>query len=445
MKKVVLSQIAPFCAALTATTFIVLPFHAFFTVWAGSTLGHYDWFRLWIELVLLVLTPLAATLVWQSPRLRSAFQRDALVWAILIYIAWQLLLGAWALARGQVNHTALLTGWAIDLRFVLFLLVAWVAAFYRPWLAARWRELLLIPAAVTVAFGLLEAWLLSADFLKHFGYGPKTVQPFTTVDQKSGYVRLQSTLRGPNPFGAYLVLALTAFGSFLVRGARKHWRVTAGALFVGGAIALGVTYSRSAYIGMVLSLVVLAWLLLTAQRARQLLLAAVAVGVLLVASLFLALRHNDRFQNTFFHTDKHSASAESSNEVRTLSLQQGAHDVLQHPLGRGPGSAGPASVHNGTTRIAENYYLQIGQEVGWLGLALFLAINVLVACKLWQRRTSQLASVLLASFVGISFVNLLSHAWADDTLGMLWWGFAGVALGAPLAAPKKTTRRKEAV
>jgi hypothetical protein len=36
---------------------------------------------------------------------------------------------------------------------------------------------------------------------------------------------------------------------------------------------------------------------------------------------------------------------------------------------------------------------------------------------------------LLASLIGISFVNLLSHAWADDTLAYLWWGLAGIAIG----------------
>jgi len=35
---------------------------------------------------------------------------------------------------------------------------------------------------------------------------------------------------------------------------------------------------------------------------------------------------------------------------------------------------------------------------------------------------------LLASLIGLIFVNLVSHAWADDTLAYVWWGLAGIAL-----------------
>jgi hypothetical protein len=34
----------------------------------------------------------------------------------------------------------------------------------------------------------------------------------------------------------------------------------------------------------------------------------------------------------------------------------------------------------------------------------------------------------LASLIGISVINLVSHAWMDDTLSLLWWGLAGIAL-----------------
>jgi hypothetical protein len=74
-------------------------------------------------------------------------------------------------------------------------------------------------------------------------------------------------------------------------------------------------------------------------------------------------------------------------------------------------------------------------------MILFIAINYLVACELWYRRNSLLARVLLASFVGITFVNLLSHAWADDTLAYLWWGLAGLAI-APIIADRQKAHGK---
>jgi hypothetical protein len=70
-------------------------------------------------------------------------------------------------------------------------------------------------------------------------------------------------------------------------------------------------------------------------------------------------------------------------------------------------------------------------------MLIFIAINVLVALELWARKNELLAQILLASLVGITFVNMLSHAWTDDTLSLLWWGLAGIAL-----APILTDRQK---
>jgi len=156
-----------------------------------------------------------------------------------------------------------------------------------------------------------------------------------------------------------------------------------------------------------------------------------AATILVIGSgALIAFRNNDHVQNAFFHTDEHSRSADSSNQDRASALKGGLRDIVHEPFGRGPGTAGPASTRNNQGgRIAENYYLQIGQEVGLIGLTVFVAINILVARALWQNRRDILACVLLASLAGLTLVNTLSHAWADDTLSLLWWGLAGMALG----------------
>ena len=69
-------------------------------------------------------------------------------------------------------------------------------------------------------------------------------------------------------------------------------------------------------------------------------------------------------------------------------------------------------------------------------MVLFVAICVLVGRELWRHRSEQLAKILLASLVGITFVNLLSHAWTDDTLSYLWWGLAGICLAPRLVKDK---------
>jgi hypothetical protein len=115
--------------------------------------------------------------------------------------------------------------------------------------------------------------------------------------------------------------------------------------------------------------------------------------------------------------------------------------LAHHPLGDGPGTAGPASVYNHghPARIAENYFIQVGQETGWLGLTLFTLINVGVGYLLWLRRDDPLALSLFASLIGLTLINMLSHAWADDTLAYIWWGLAGIAM---VSDPKPKIKTK---
>jgi O-antigen ligase len=171
-----------------------------------------------------------------------------------------------------------------------------------------------------------------------------------------------------------------------------------------------------------------------------------AALILVFAGSVLALRHNDFVENTVFHTDEHSSSNVSSNAAH-LSASRGAlAQVVHEPFGRGPGTAGPAGEYNSgqPPRIAENYFLQIGQETGWLGLVLFAAIYLLLAGELWRRRQHGLPRVLLASLAGLTVLAMLMHLWTDDTIAYLWFGLAGIALTIPVTNRGVKSREKSA-
>jgi hypothetical protein len=129
------------------------------------------------------------------------------------------------------------------------------------------------------------------------------------------------------------------------------------------------------------------------------------------------------------HTENGSSAPESSNYGHRAALERAVKDVAHHPLGSGVGTAGPQSVYNkDLPRIAENYYLQIGQEIGIAGMILFIAIITLVLMELYHRKDDPMALALFASLLGLSMVGLLSHVWTDDTLAYIWWGLAGISL-----------------
>jgi hypothetical protein len=363
--------------------------------------------------------------------LRLRFRRDWLMRLIGLYALLVLISGVVAYVVSGVTRMAVLDGVLLDLRFLLFFVITWLVTKKNTVIFMNWRKLLLGPALAVMAFGLLQRFALPYDVLRHFGYGPDTIKPFETIDQKRAFVRIQSTLRGANPLGAYLAVIITAIATVFTRVRPLVAKLLWAAIGAAGLLTLFYTYSRSAWIGTVVSVVVLVGL---GMRHRphlwRLSLTAVLICALVFAGGLYVLRDNDYVQNTFFHTDEHSRSVSSSNHGHLTALKAGVEDITDSPLGGGTGTAGPASVHNtqAPARIAENYFVQIGQEVGVLGLVLFLAICALLARRLWRRDQDSLSRVLLSSLIGISVIGLFAHVWTDDTLAYVWWGFAGVAI-----------------
>jgi len=422
-------------AALLATTvtliLVLIPFHAFLTVWLSSFAGHYTALRLWKEGLLIILMLGVAYLFVKVPKMRWDLVSYKLPWLIAAYTLVQVLWGIVALLEHHVNAKALAYGWIINIRFLLFFLAVWAIKPYIGPVLKRWRGIVVWPLLIVVAVGLLQYFVLPYDVLKHFGYSTQTIYPYETINHNIHHLRVMSTLRGANPLGAYLVVAISLLAA-LWHKQKRSWRY--GLLMLASLLVLFLTFSRSAWIGCATSIALIIWASLKTSRARNWVLAGAAGILLILLGLGLSLRHNMAVQDAVFHTNSHSKIAVSSNQGHASALRSGLKDMIHEPLGLGPGTAGPASVYNTQhpTRIAENYYIQIAQETGWLGVALFVAINIVVARALWRRRQQTLALGLFAALIGVSIANLLSHAWADDTLAYLWWGLAGMAIATDL-------------
>jgi hypothetical protein len=368
-----------------------------------------------------------------NKKLKNWLLRDRLTQLILLFSVIATILGIVGYYQKRVNLSALGAGAIIDLRLFLIFLFSLVITQYSSFFKKYWKQILIYPALAVIAFGLAQLFL-PIDFLRHFGYGPNTIPAFETVNQQLGLHRIQSTLRGANPFGTYLILIIPIFIFF----STKH-RIARTVSSLISLAALFFSYSRSAYIGLVITLGIIFYYLKFENNVfyikyrRTIYYLVFGVTVLAIASL-LAFRSNSTFDNIFFHTNKHSLATNSSNSVRLSDLKTNAQNMIDHPLGQGLGVAGPASVHNNRpAMIAENFYIQIGQETGILGLIIFLSINIIIGYRLFSNRRDRLSLFLLASLVGISAVNMVSHAWADDTLSLIWWAFAGVALSPKLA------------
>lgn len=413
--------------AIISAILVFVPFYAFFTVWLASNTGHYTAWRLSDEFLLIMGVLLALVLIFMDKTIWQSLNKRSVMWLITAYIVLQLIMGLIALGIHNVSTKALGYGLIINLRFLAFFVVCFVAAYRSAWLKKHWQQLVLFPALIVVLFGLLQHFVLPYNFLSHFGYGLNTIPAYETINNDLRYVRIGSTLRGANPLGAYLIIVVSSLSVLMVRAKNHKVRLALGAFLLATLYVLYLSFSRSAWIGVVLSLVIVLGLSLP-KYARWWFVSVLSALLILGGVTYVIFRNNIGFENIFFHTNQNSAIHTTSDQGHASLLKQGLREVVHQPFGLGPGTAGPASVYNNQPRIAENYFVQVAQEIGWAGLIIFLLINWLVGRELWRKRNDPLALSLLAALIGISFVNLLSHAWADDTLSYIWWGLAAVAI-----------------
>jgi len=197
------------------TIFFRLAIHAPLTVWVGTHWPDYALFvKAWKEVLLLIVLLLFVIDV----TLRRQWQRwlsDRIIQLALAFALWH---GVVALLV-PTSGLALLSGLLIDLRFVALGVAVYVFVSncpqYRRWL------LRMLGAGAVIVIGFAAAQLvLPRDVLVPLGYGPTTIEPYQTVDSNSAYVRINSTLRGPNPLGAYASTVLT----LIVAYGALQWR-----------------------------------------------------------------------------------------------------------------------------------------------------------------------------------------------------------------------------
>jgi hypothetical protein len=405
--------------------------HAPLSVWLGTVFPDASLLiKSWKELLMLALVPLAVIIVTRRQLWRELLS-DWIFRAVIIYTALHLVLTA-VMYQGT---TAAAAGLAIDLRYILFFGLVYVLIRTAP----RYRSLLLkiaaIGAAVVVGFAALQVFL-PRDILASIGYGPDTIAPYLTVDKNLDYVRVNSTLRGPNPLGAYAGMMLALLAALVIAKGRKFVRKYAVALeifTVCSVVALWISYSRSALVAAMVGvgMVCGATIMRRLSRRNWIVLSAVACAL---AGGLIAGQNSSFVSNVLLHENPDGGSAISSNDDHVSSLQTGTDRLLRQPFGAGVGSTGSASLHGDSPIIIENQYLFIAHETGWLGLLLFLVIFGLVMVRLWQRRTDWLALGLFASGVGLALIGLLLPVWVDDTVAIVWWGLAAIAMARKVKA-----------
>lgn len=399
--------------------------HAPLSVGVGALLPSADLLiKSWKEILLLIAASLTLGLV--SKKEWKELLHDRIFQCILLYA----LLHSMTAAALLTGPLATMAGLAIDLRYILFFALVYILIQKAPEYRQYFLRVGAAGAVVVVGFAVLQL-LLPVDILSHIGYSEDTIKPYLTVDENPDFVRVNSTMRGPNPLGAYVVVVIGLLVAAVVRGRvnlkdRKLAALTGFAAVMSG-IALWVSYSRSALgagaLTAFLAVVVAARHLVSRRAwiAGCIVLFALAGGIILG-------RDSSFVAHVLFHENPADENMVNSNDGHIESLIDGTERMLQQPIGGGIGSTGSASLMTESPLIIENQYLFIAHEVGWLGLGLFVALMALILLRLWQYRRDWLSLGVFASGIGLACIGLLLPVWVDDTVSIIWWGLAAVAL-----------------
>jgi hypothetical protein len=413
---------------ITAAIIALVPFQGFLTVYGASLGANYTLLRMWNDSALVVL--FAICLVWfvRDGALRERLKNNYVTLAIAVFLLVQIWFALRGLALGTVSGEAMIIGLAFNLRGPVFLLCCLVLMKYSSWSIGRWLRIAVSSAIIVAVFAVLQFTVLPKDFLTHFGYGSTTILPYETINSNESYARFASTTRGVNPLGAYMAVMIPLL---IALWAKLRPKVTWGIVIALTFGAMAVSFSRSAWIGCAVSLGCILALRLRTRKDWLWAGGIAAVALIVVGVSFAALSKSTVVQNVLLHTDDRSSIKEDSNDARYGAFFTTVREVAHEPLGRGVGSAGPASIHNSKAapRMAENYFLQITQETGWFGLFVYLAMLYVIGMQLWKLRRQKLALGLFAAFIGAAVINMLSFAWTDDTLAFTWFGLAGLFLG----------------
>lgn len=401
-------------------------FHAPLSVGLGVLFPDYSLLiKSWKEILMVLLIPLAVVMVTKQKMWRE-LGRDWIFRIVIAYTTLHLLI----MALFWQGSGPTLAGLAIDLRYVLFFGLVYVLVRVMPQTRRSIIIAAIIGAFVVTVFAVLQLFL-PPDILKYIGYGKETIEPYLTVDKNPDYIRVNSTLRGPNPLGAYAGMVLGLVSAALVRFKlnlkdKKEFAATC-VLAISASVALWISYSRSALVaGIVTVLVVIGVTVL--KKISKRVWATFAVTLVVLASGLVLARDTPFVSNVLFHENPNGGSSVSSNDGHVESLQYGIGQLLREPLGSGVGSTGSASLLGDQPVIVENQYLFIGHEVGVLGVALFLVLFTLVLIRLWNKRQDWLALGLFASGIGLGLIGILLPVWVDDTVSIIWWGLAATAL-----------------
>lgn len=418
-----------------------MPFHIFLAQSISLLTGGLEMWKIAKDVALIGVVLFTICLVFKQRRWDRVFLGllgFTVAYGMLHVVLWQL--------DPDAHHRSAMLGILYNMRLPLCLLLGYGAVRLLPkFVFSSAIPLVVIVGTIVAGLGVLQCFLPS-DVLSHLGYGlERGTRAAFFIEDRPDLPRIMSTLREPNALGAYLVVPLAA-ASYVVTLRSTNKRIILGGAFALQLLALFLTFSRSAWLGAAVALGFVTWWHLGKPIVGFIRRWWPVVGVLVVLLLggLFSIRHTAFFQHYIVHSNPQEQVADlDSNDLHVELVKEGVKGIVAQPLGHGPGTAGLVSIQNPNgTQLTENYYVQVGYEVGIVGLVLFISLNVWLYYRLW-RQGGTVAKILCASFWAYVLINMLLHTWSNEAVAVQWWLLTGMALAAGANKKPQSTTQKE--
>jgi O-antigen ligase len=425
----------------------------------------------WKECILAVAITRVGWDAWRSRRLPFALGAGdvaALLYAciVVIYLA---------VPQSVLGGEATVTGKLYAVRHLLLPVVAYTvgrAVMTAPDELSRLVSFLFFLGPLTAVVGIAEEYVVPVEgwvavgapdyFHQQLGfpegYGPgRLPENFVLNTTDAVYRRLVSMFLSPLGSAYLFVTLLSLAATGTVERLRRDVVIVGSLLTFSGLL---FTFTRSAVLALAGSLALLA----PATRRAQFAAAAplvVAAG-LGFAAVFPTIAPRTHFlpedaprqEALFAQTGVLPGSdplefslrlADPSARSHLAELARGMQSLLTHPQGYGPGNSGQTALRSGVPlRAGESFYLEVGADLGLVGLALWFVVSLLVLRDLFRRARSapapvrSLAAGVFAAMCGLSAVAVVSDVWGSPWPTYVLWWLAGSVVSAFVEAPSST-------
>lgn len=387
-----------------------------------------------IELFLVVLY---AGLDWLFRQGGLSFMQG--IWDELLFIG---IVGLWilrmAINQWQPRRSGMLLPFLLYLSIMLFLLMVnspdngvalegmRVMVQYVLWFFVAYHLL----RSRNQARSLVDVFLLLAVIVALIGiaqYITGVEMPAEWVDQAEQGVRTRvfSIIGSPNILGSLMVLAMSM--AYAMYYGSKQWfkKMVYAGIFLVFALCLVFTFSRGAWLAIILSV-----LLLGLWVDKRILILMVLVA-LLTPTLMPSVYH----RISYMMSPEYLVSSERGGRLGRWDLAV-KHWQTSPAVGVGLGQFGGAVAARNypeSSFYADSWYLKVGTETGWIGL---LATLLLILTGLRRARSSLNATDddylkimglgILAGLVGILAHNCVENVFEVPMMASYFWFFLGL-------------------